>query len=233
MTPTLPTWASPPVMMQPLSATSRVMKIGLSSDELSIIDLSMIAYWNDPRAAAGGARRRERGRSGASASRCCRCRSMPERLAAHGVSLDEVMEATADALDAGILQFSDGDVDRDRRVRRDRQPAAERRATSRRSSRRRTSSTVTLERPGRPGRCASTDVAELVIDHQPLIGDAVINDGPGLMLIVEKFPWANTLDVTRGRRGGARRAAPRPHRHRDRHDASSGRRPSSRWRSTT
>ena len=29
----LPTWAAPPVMMPPLSATSRVMKIGLSSDE--------------------------------------------------------------------------------------------------------------------------------------------------------------------------------------------------------
>ena len=26
----------------------------------------------------------------------------------------------------------------------------------------------------------------------------LINDCPGLMLIVEKFPWANTLDVTRG-----------------------------------
>ena len=36
------------------------------------------------------------------------------------------------------------------------------------------------------------------MDHQPLIGDAVINDGPGLLLIVEKFPWANTLDVTHG-----------------------------------
>ena len=36
------------------------------------------------------------------------------------------------------------------------------------------------------------DVALLVEDHQPLIGDAVINDGPGIMLIVEKFPWANT-----------------------------------------
>ena len=27
-TPTLPTWAAPPVMLQPLSSTSRVMKIG-------------------------------------------------------------------------------------------------------------------------------------------------------------------------------------------------------------
>ena len=42
------------------------------------------------------------------------------------------------------------------------------------------------------------DIAEVVKDHQPLFGDAVVNDGPGLLLVVEKFPWANTLDVTRG-----------------------------------
>src|SRR2546426_11147455 len=28
--------------------------------------------------------------------------------------------------------------------------------------------------------------------------DAIITGGPGLMMIVEKLPWANTLDVTRG-----------------------------------
>ena len=43
VTPTLPTWAAPPVMIQPLSATSRVMKIGLSSKTLSTIDMSMIS----------------------------------------------------------------------------------------------------------------------------------------------------------------------------------------------
>ena len=42
------------------------------------------------------------------------------------------------------------------------------------------------------------DVADLVYAPQGMIGDAVINDGPGLMLIVEKFPWGNTLAVTRG-----------------------------------
>jgi Putative silver efflux pump len=31
-----------------------------------------------------------------------------------------------------------------------------------------------------------------------MIGDAVVNDGPGLLLIVEKFPWGNTLEVTKG-----------------------------------
>jgi CzcA family heavy metal efflux pump len=42
------------------------------------------------------------------------------------------------------------------------------------------------------------DVARVVEDHQPLIGDAVINDSPGLMLIVEKLPWADTVEMTRG-----------------------------------
>jgi Cu/Ag efflux pump CusA len=42
-----------------------------------------------------------------------------------------------------------------------------------------------------------SDLGQVVEDHPPLIGDAVINDGEGLMLIVEKFPWGNTLAVTR------------------------------------
>jgi CzcA family heavy metal efflux pump len=42
------------------------------------------------------------------------------------------------------------------------------------------------------------EVAQMVWGHQPLVGDAVINGGPGLLLIVEKFPWANTLHVTKG-----------------------------------
>ncbi|UCE63805.1 MAG: efflux RND transporter permease subunit, partial [Nitrospirota bacterium] len=40
------------------------------------------------------------------------------------------------------------------------------------------------------------DVADVVENHQPLIGDAIIADSPSLMLIVEKFPWANTVEVT-------------------------------------
>ncbi|MEZ6094805.1 MAG: efflux RND transporter permease subunit [Pirellulaceae bacterium] len=41
------------------------------------------------------------------------------------------------------------------------------------------------------------DVAEVKFDYAPPIGDAIINNRPGLLLIVEKQPWANTLDVTR------------------------------------
>ena len=42
---TLPTWAKPPVIVQPMSSTTRVMKIGISSQEHDLMDLSMVAYW--------------------------------------------------------------------------------------------------------------------------------------------------------------------------------------------
>nr|MBA2324193.1 efflux RND transporter permease subunit [Pseudonocardiales bacterium] len=43
-----------------------------------------------------------------------------------------------------------------------------------------------------------SDVSTIVTDHQPLIGDAAADDANALMLVVEKVPGANTLDVTRG-----------------------------------
>src|SRR5439155_23265004 len=39
-------------------------------------------------------------------------------------------------------------------------------------------------------------------------GDAVIDDGPGIMMITEKLPWANTLDVTRGVEDALKEFAP-------------------------
>ena len=70
---------------------------------------------------------------------------------------------------------------------------------------------------GTDGRLRLSDVADVVEDHQPLIGDAVVDDGHGLLLVVEKFPGASTLGGDRGRRGGARRAAPGPRGHADRY----------------
>src|SRR5512138_3797255 len=42
------------------------------------------------------------------------------------------------------------------------------------------------------------DVATITEDHQPLIGDAISNEGTGLLMVIEKFPGANPLAVTRG-----------------------------------
>ncbi|MCI0687438.1 MAG: efflux RND transporter permease subunit, partial [Sporichthyaceae bacterium] len=109
MTASLPTWASPPFMIQPLSSTSRVMKIGLSSKSRSLIEMSMISYWtirakllrvpgvaNVP---IWGER-----------LQMLQVQVEPNRLRDHNVSLNQVMEVTADALDAGLLRFSDGAV---------------------------------------------------------------------------------------------------------------------------
>ena len=44
--PSLPTWAAPPVMLAPVSATGRAMEIGMTSKNQSLIAMSMDAYWN-------------------------------------------------------------------------------------------------------------------------------------------------------------------------------------------
>ena len=195
VTPTLPTWASPPVMMPPLSATSRVMKIGLSSESLSLMDISLISYWTIrsrllsvpgvANIAIWGERLNQ-----------LHVQVDPERMADNGVTLGQVMEATAQALDEGILQFSDGNVIGTGGF----IETASQRLVVRHLPQVATPEDLShVSLVGRGGRLVGlTDVATLVLDHQPLFGDAVINDGPGIMLIVEKFPWANTLDVTRG-----------------------------------
>ncbi|MGH9261293.1 MAG: efflux RND transporter permease subunit, partial [Acidimicrobiales bacterium] len=194
VTPTLPTWASPPVMLQPLSATSRAMKIGLSSKNLSTIDMSMIAYWKIRARllrVPGVANVTIYGER----IKMLQVQADPDRMKQHQVSLDKVMNVTADALDAGLLRFSDGavigtggfvDTPNQRLAIRHKLPIITPDDLGQ----------VPIEqRGGKP--LLLSDVADVVEDTWPLIGDAVINDGEGLMLIVEKLPWGNNLDVTR------------------------------------
>ena len=109
------------------------------------------------------------------------------------------MTTTSDALEAGLMRFSDGAlIGTGGFV----ETAGERTGIRHKLSialgggprpRRRSAGRATVA----PVRARATWPTSNV-DHQPMIGDAVINGGPGLMLIVEKLPWANTLDVTRG-----------------------------------
>ena len=64
---------------------------------------------------------------------------------------------------------------------------------------------VTIEMPeGAPGAAVGGeplrlgDVADVVEDHQPLIGEAVVDGGDGLILVVEKLPGVSTKEVTEG-----------------------------------
>src|SRR5262245_18198858 len=107
--PTMPTWAAPPVIMPPVSSVGRVVKIGVSSKDVPLTDLSMIAYWT--------IRARLLRVPGVANVMIWGERIKipqvlvdPQRMSAHDVSLDQVMETTANALDVGILQFSNGAV---------------------------------------------------------------------------------------------------------------------------
>ena len=195
VTPNLPRWASPPIMLQPLSATSRTMKIGLTSEEHSLIDLSMTAYWRIRQrllrvpGVANVAIWGER-------LEMLQVQVEPDLLGSNEVTLDQLMKATADAVDSGILQFSSGafigtggalETPNQRLGVRHKLPIVTPEDLAKVPVAERNGSILTI-----------ADLAQVKIDHQPLIGDAVINDGPGLMLIVEKFPWGNTLAVTEG-----------------------------------
>ena len=193
--PNLPTWASPPFMMPPLSSTSRVMKIGITSDELNMREMSLVAYWKI---------RQELLRVDGVANVMIYGERLqqqqvyvePKKLAEHGVSLEQVMDQTADSLDAGLLRYSEGAVigtggfvqtGGQRLDVRNVQPIVGPEDLAK----------IPLE--GSDGtNLRLDDVASVGYGHQPLIGDAVIDDGRGLMLIVQKFPDANTLEVTRG-----------------------------------
>jgi CzcA family heavy metal efflux pump len=195
---TLPTWQGGPVMMPPVSATGRVMKIGLSSKSISLNDMSMIAYWTIrarllrvpgvAHVAIWGER-----------IKMPQVQVDPKRMAEHNVSLDDVMETTGDALDVGILYFSSGAmigtggfID----------------TANQRFNIHPVQAIFTPKdlgqvpignkklKDGSP--LVLSDVANVVEDTWPMIGEAVIDEGPGLMLVVYKYPWANTLDATRG-----------------------------------
>jgi CzcA family heavy metal efflux pump len=188
----LPGVSRPPQMLQPLSSTNRVMILGLSSREVSAIEMSVLARWTiTPRllavpgvanVAVWGFRDRQ-----------LQVQVDPKQLRAGGVSLQQVVETSANALWVSPLSFVEasvpgtgGFID----------------TPNQRLGVMHISPIVTADDLSRV-RVEGTayrlgDVATVVEDHQPLIGDAPTGEGTGLVLVVEKFPDANTLEVTRG-----------------------------------
>ena len=191
----IPKDVGPPVMLQPLSATARFMKIGVSSKKRSVIEQSMIAYWTiRPRllsvpGVANVAIWGER-------IQMPQVQVQPARMRENGVTVQQVMDATSDALEAGLMSHSEGawigtggfiDTPNQRIGVRNVLPINDVIDLGEVSLRGKGGKNIRLK-----------DVAIMTEGHQPLAGDAVINGGPGLLLIVEKFPWANTLQVTKG-----------------------------------
>src|SRR5262245_5216196 len=188
----LPNVSKPPVMLQPLSTTSRAMIVGLSPKDVSLIDASVIARWTiTPKllgvpgvanVTAWGMR-----------SRQLQVQVNPERLRDKGANLNEVIKAAGDAMWTSPLTFLEAstpgtggwiDTPNQRLGIQHVQPITSPGGLAQ----------VAIEdKPLRLG-----DVAKVVEAHPLLIGDAVIGDKPGLLLVIEKFPDANAVQVVGG-----------------------------------
>jgi CzcA family heavy metal efflux pump len=180
---TLPAVARPPVMLSPLSSLSRVMKIGMTSKEVSQVEMSTLARWTiRPRlmAIAGVANVAIWGQR----DRQIQVLVDPNRLQAHGVTVEDVVRATGEAVSLQAGGFLDTPNQR----------LAITHAASVRVARD-LEGIVVSSKNGAALRIG--DVATVVEGFPQPIGDAVINNGPGLLLIVEKQLGANTLQVTR------------------------------------
>lgn len=184
MAPRLPTQARPPLILPPLSATSRVMKIGLYSKTLHRMTLSdvvrrsvrphLMAVPGVANVAIWGQRDRQ-----------LQVLVDPERLRAAGVTLAEVRQAAGEA----TINIGGGFVDTPN------QRLAVRPLAMVESAEDLARSLVRYAN-GAPIRLG--DVADIVEGFAAPIGEAVVAGGPGLMLIVEKQQGGNTLQVSRG-----------------------------------
>jgi len=201
----LPGASKVPQMLQPLSSTNRVMMVGLTStsEDLSLIDMSVLARWTiKPRLlgvegvsnlAVWGNREQQ-----------LQVQIDPERMQAAGVSLDDVISTTGNALWWSPLGFVEAsspgtggfiDTPNQRLTVQHILPITSPEELAQ----------VPIENSAGPGagdggagedQVHLSDVADVVEGHQLLIGDAVINKGPSLLLVIEKLPEANTLEVT-------------------------------------
>ncbi len=201
----LPNVSRPPTMLQPLSSASRVMMIGLSSDKLTPIQQGVLARWTMKPALMGvpgvanvaiwGQRERE-----------LQVQVDPERLRDKNVTLNQVVATAGNAQVVSPLSFLEastpgtGGFIETPQQRFSVQHVFDKLANPAELGK------VSVEDTN--GRLRLTDVASVVEDHQPLIGDAVVNGGDGLMLVVEKLPGTNTREVTEGVEAALERLEP-------------------------
>lgn len=190
----LPNVSAPPVLMQPLSSTSRVMMVQLTSDKVSPMDMSVLARWNIKPALMGvpgvanvsifGQREQQ-----------LQVQVDPANLRAKNVTLNQVIETAGNAVWVSPLSFLKAST-----------PGTGGFLESA-NQRIGIQHVLPIRTPADLGKvsiegAADTslvlaDVATLIEDHQPLIGDAVTGKTPGLLLVIEKFPDTSVMEVTR------------------------------------
>ena len=191
----LPHVSEAPTLLQPLSSSSRVVMIGLSSDSLSPTEQSLIARWTmRPRlmgvpgvanVAIWGQRDEQ-----------LQVQVDPEQLRDRNVTLSQVIRTAGNAQVVSPLSFLEGSTPGTGGFIETPQQRLQVRNVFDKIADPRELGKVPVE--GAPARMRLSDVSKIRVGHQPLIGDAVVGDRDGLVLVVEKFPGASTPDVTNG-----------------------------------
>lgn len=200
-----PNVSKPPTMLQPLSSSSRVMMIGLSSDSLTPIQKSVLARWT--------LRPRLMGVEGVANVAVWGMRDQqiqvqvdPERLRDRGVTLSQVISTAGNAQIASPVSYLEASVPGTGGFIETPQQRLQVRNVFDKIADPKELGKVTVEGSG--GKLRLTDVANVVENHQPLIGDAVVNDADGLLLVVEKFPGSDAQDVSEGVEDALEKLAP-------------------------
>jgi Cu/Ag efflux pump CusA len=191
----LPNVGSPPIMIQPLASASRVAMVGLASTTVSPVDMSVLARWKiRPRlmGVPGVANVSIYGQR----DRQLQVQVDPHRLQAQRVTLTQVINTAGNALWVSPLTFVEASTPgtggfvespNQRLAIQHISPISDPAQLAQ----------VPVEGP-RGHVLRLGDVTTVVENHQPLIGDAVTPRTGGLLLAIDKFPGANTVEVTRG-----------------------------------
>jgi Cu/Ag efflux pump CusA len=202
----LPQVSRPPQMLQPRASTGRTALISLSSKPLTPVQIGVLARWTiRPRllsvsgvanVAIWGQRERQ-----------LQVLVDPQKLQEKDVRLEQVISSTGNALWVSPLTFLEastpgtgGFIDTPQQ-------------------RLGIQHNLPIIKPADLGEIAIDDapeglklgdVASVVEDHQPLIGDAVIDgkDTGGFIIVVDRLPYANTQEVTKGVRKALDELAP-------------------------
>jgi len=192
----LPNVSKPPVLLQPVSSTGNVMLVGLSSRQLSQIDLSVLARWTIVPRLLGVPGVADVSTFG-EADRQLQVLVDPARLAAHHITLAQIIETAGNAQLVSPLSYLEGSTP----------------GTGGFLEGPNQRFTIEPVLPfGTPANLGQVPVAEtvgprpvslgsvtdIVVGHQPLIGDALVRGQPGLVLVVQKLPSASVPAVTDG-----------------------------------
>jgi CzcA family heavy metal efflux pump len=192
----LPQVSKPPTMINPMSSASRTMMIGIDPNKLSSIEAGVLSHWV--------IRPRLSGVPGVSNVSIWGLRDQqlqvqvdPSQLKAQGVTLNQVVETAGNAQLVSPLTFLEASTPGTGGFIESPNQRLQVRHVFENFGTPEALGNVTVEDTG--GQLRVDDVANVVEEHQPLIGDAIVDGNDDrLLLVVEKFPGADTAEVTSG-----------------------------------